>query len=162
MSFSIFRDLKILRWVQQQVWVFSILSTAWAWASIILVRKCGSHHHSMMSFCENVIYTGGSKISNIRIFIIFCRSGEGLTSLNKDLQVFWWKKKGHWSIQGCLFFDNMQKVFTHSLPGIKRSLLYGTRKTHDLPPSKIPLLRKATVYEWWLNKLNFGRRLWNH
>ena len=143
MSFSIVRDLMILRRVQQQVWVFSILSTAQAWASIILVRKCGSHRHSTMSFCENIVYTAVSKISNIRIFIILCRSGEGL--------------------RGVYFLTIiMQKNFAHSLPGIKRSLLCGTRKTHDLPPSKIPLLRKATVYKWWLSKLNFGRRLWNH
>jgi len=51
------------------------------------------------------------KISNIRIFIILCRLGEGLTSSNKDLQVFWWKKKRTMKHSGVSIFWQYAKIF---------------------------------------------------
>ena len=40
--------------------IFSILSTAHVWTSVILAGKCGSRRHSTMSFSENVGVAGTS------------------------------------------------------------------------------------------------------
>ena len=62
--------------------IFSILSIAQAWTSIILAGKRDNCRHSTMGFSENdqrECRSGGNKLSNVRSFIILL-SGEGLTS----------------------------------------------------------------------------------
>ena len=61
--------------------IFSIVSSACAWGSVILAGKRGSPRHSTTSFSE--CRSGGSKLSNVRRFSIL-QSGEVLTSLNND------------------------------------------------------------------------------
>ena len=40
--------------------IFSIVSTACAWDSVILAGKCGNHRHSTTSFSGSVIMVGTS------------------------------------------------------------------------------------------------------
>ena len=62
--------------------IFSILSSAKAWTSVILAGKRDSRRHSKTGFRENdqrEYRSGGNKLSNVRRFIILI-PGEGLTS----------------------------------------------------------------------------------
>ena len=56
--------------------IFSILSSARAWANVILAGKRGSRRHSTTSFSENVVVAGTSSI------ILW--PGKGLTVSNKN------------------------------------------------------------------------------
>ena len=58
--------------------IFSVLSSARSWTSVILAGKCGSPGHSTTSY-----RAGENKITNVRSFIIF-RSGKRVTSFTLD------------------------------------------------------------------------------
>ena len=84
--------------------IFSIVSSARAWGSVILEGKRGSRRQSTTRG-----RSGGNKLSDVRSFIILL-SREGLTSFNNDNSTnFSGEKKVQWRIPGCLFFDNTRK-----------------------------------------------------
>ena len=58
-----------------------MVSSARAWAGVILARKRGSRRHSTTSLSE--CRSGENKKSNVSSFIIL-QSGEALTSFNND------------------------------------------------------------------------------
>ena len=57
--------------------IFSILSIAHAWTSVILAGKRGSRLHPSTGFLREC-RSGGNKLSNVNILL----SGEGLTSFS--------------------------------------------------------------------------------
>ena len=64
--------------------IFSILSIAQAWTSVILAGKRDSRRHSTTGLSEidqRECRSGGNKLTDVRSFIIL-RSGEGLTSFS--------------------------------------------------------------------------------
>ena len=61
--------------------IFSMVSSARAWAGVIWAGKRGSRRHSTTRFSE--CHSGENKLSNVRSFIIL-QSGEALTSFNND------------------------------------------------------------------------------
>ena len=69
--------------------IFSILSIAQAWTSVILAGKRDSRRHTTTSFSEEVVVAGISYQMS-RSFIILL-SGEGLTSfsINNRTKPFW-------------------------------------------------------------------------
>ena len=78
-------------WDEDDYEIFSILSIAYAWTSVILAGKRDSCRHSTTGF-------GGNKLAILL-------SGEGLTpfSINNRTNFFMWKKV-NWRFLGCLFF----------------------------------------------------------
>ena len=89
--------------------IFSMLSIAHAWTSVILAGKRDSRCHSPTSFSENVI-VAGTKLSNLRKFIILL-SREGLTSFSiNNPTSFFGEKKESEAFRGVFFWEHAQKV----------------------------------------------------
>ena len=88
--------------------IFSVLSIAHAWASVILAGKRGSRRHSATCFSENVVVaeTGYQVLS-------FCYRERAQTSfsINNRTNIFCEKKKEKKkrSFPGCLFFRALKK-----------------------------------------------------
>ena len=86
--------------------IFSILSIAQAWTSVILAGKRDSRRHSTRSFSENdqrECRSGGNKLTDVRSFIIL-RSGEGLTSFSINNRTDFFGEKSKLKLSGVSFF----------------------------------------------------------
>ena len=86
--------------------IFSIVSSARLWGSVILAGKRGSRRHSTTSFSESVVVAGTSyqiSVSNVRSFSIL-QSGEGSTSFNNDNSANFSGEKSTMKISGVSIF----------------------------------------------------------
>ena len=62
LSRVIFRETST-KWTSNMwIEIFSVLNSAWAWASVILAGKGDSRRHSTTGFSENVVVTGTSLV----------------------------------------------------------------------------------------------------
>ena len=83
--------------------IFSILSSAGAWASVIFAGKRDSRRLSATGYSKNRSWWWEQVIKCD--FFIILRSGEGLTSFSMEITkaTFWVKKKAKRSFPWCLF-----------------------------------------------------------
>ena len=82
--------------------IFSIVSNARLWGSVILAGKRGSRRHSTTSFSESVV-EAGTTYQLLRSFSIL-QSGEGSTSFNNDNSANFSGEKSTMKISGVSTF----------------------------------------------------------
>ena len=106
-SYSVtFRGLQILRWGRD---FLLMLSSACAWNSVILEGKRDSNRHSTTGLSEKSVVVETSYQISVRGFIIL-RSGEGLTSSNKDNSAILGKKYYNETFPVFFFFKVREKT----------------------------------------------------
>ena len=90
-----------------EYYIFSVLSSAHAGASVILAGKSDSRRHFTTGFSKS----GGNKLLNVRSFIIL-QKGEGLTSFSIDNRADIYVKKSKKKISGVSFFRTRAKTLS--------------------------------------------------